>query len=183
MNVGNIIKKFRTEMKMTLLELSRKSGVALATLSRIENGRMTGTLKSHINIANALEVSLPELYKNLGASKKQVEVHTRTAGTDVVLHDKRLSSEILASKVSNKKMMPVMIKIGKGSATHKEETRPGIEKFLYILDGKLEASIGEETYSLTKGDTLYFESSLPHHFKNTGKGEARLLVVTCPPII
>ena len=183
MHVGEIIHNIRRERKITLLELSRKSGVALATLSRIENGKMTGTLKSHICVANALEVSLPELYKNLDASKRQVEVQIRNARADVIVRDKRLSSEILASKVSNKKMMPVMIKIGPGGATHREETRPGIEKFIYILDGKLEAAIGEENYCLAKGDTLYFESFLTHQFKNTGKGEARLLVVTCPPII
>ena len=40
----------------------------MATLSRIENGKMTGTLDSHTNIAAALEISLPVLYKDLAYS-------------------------------------------------------------------------------------------------------------------
>ena len=44
MLIGEIIHRLRKEKKMTLVELAEKSGVALATLSRIENGRMTGTL-------------------------------------------------------------------------------------------------------------------------------------------
>ena len=64
MHVGEIIHKLRKSKKMTLLELSNTSGVALATLSRMENGKMTGTLESHMNICKALEVNLPDLYKD-----------------------------------------------------------------------------------------------------------------------
>ena len=183
MHVGTVINKFRKEKRMTLLELSEKSGVALATLSRIENGRMTGTLDSHMNIATALEISLPDLYKDLAYSKKQVEVKARKATTDVFIHDKNATSEILISKVINKKMMPLLIKINRGGSTHKEETKIGVEKFIYILEGKIEASVGEEKYNMAKGDTLYFESSLPHYFTNTGPGETRLICVISPPTL
>jgi len=181
MHVGEIIHRLRKEKKMTLLELSAKSGVALATLSRVENGKMTGTLESHMRICEALETTLPEFYRDLALSKKQVEVQTKRSRTDVFIHDKSAASEMLASKILNKKMMPMLIKINKGGATHEEETKPGVEKFIYILDGRIEAFIGEEKYNLTKGDTLYFESSIPHHFKNTCAGESRLLCVTSPP--
>ena len=183
MHVGEIIHRLRKEKKMTLLELSRKSGVALATLSRIENGRMTGTLESHMRICEALETALPDFYKNLSPAKKTIEVQTKKTRTDVFVHDKRSSSEMLASKAMNKKMMPILIKINKGGSTHKEETKTGVEKFIYVLDGKIEANIGEEKYNLTKGDTLYFESSIPHYFKNTGTGESRLISVTSPPML
>lgn len=183
MRVGEIIHILRKERKMTLLELSDKSGVALATLSRIENGRMTGTLQSHINICKAFEITLPELYKDLSVSKKTIEMRSRNERTDVFVHDKSSSAEMLASKVLNKKMMPILIRITEGGSAHKEETKSGIEKFIYVLDGKVEANIGEERYNLTKGDTLYFDASLPHQFKNIGKGEARLICVICPPAL
>lgn len=181
MHVGEVINRFRKEKRMTLLELSKESGVALATLSRIENGRMTGTLDSHMNISTALGLSLPDLYKDLAYSKKQVEVKSRKAATDVFIHDKNATSEMLISKVINKKMMPLLIKLNKGGSTHKEETKLGVEKFIYILEGRIEASVGEEKYNMAKGDTLYFESSLPHYFKNTGSTETRMICVVSPP--
>jgi quercetin dioxygenase-like cupin family protein len=168
---------------MTLLELSTKSGVALATLSRVENGKMTGTLDSHMHICEALEISLPELYRDLAMSKKQVEVQTKSVRPDVFVHDKTATSEMLASKILNKKMMPLLIRLNKGGATHKEETKPGVEKFIYVLDGKIVAEVGNEKYNLTKGDTLYFESSIPHYFKNSGNGESRMICVVCPPTL
>jgi len=183
MHVGEIIHVLRKERKMTLLELSNKSGVALATLSRMENGKMTGTLESHMNICKALEISLPGLYRDLEASTKTVDVQTKKTRTDVFVHDKKATSEILAPNVLNKKMMPTMIKIAKGGNTHNEETKPGFEKFAYVLDGKVEANIGGERYILGRGDTLYFESSAPHHFRNVGAVEARLICVITPPTI
>ena len=183
MHVGEIIHALRKERKMTLLELSNKSGVALATLSRMENGKMTGTLESHMNICKALEISLPGLYRDLEASTKTVDVQTKKTRTDVFVHDKKATSEMLAPNVLNKKMMPTMIKIAKGGNTHNEETKPGIEKFAYVLDGKVEANIGGGHYILGRGDTLYFESSVPHYFKNVGAGEARLICVITPPAL
>jgi len=183
MHVGEIVHKLRKSKKMTLLELSNGSGVALATLSRMENGKMTGTLESHIKICKALETNLPDLYKDLSASKKTVEMRPKAARADIFVHDNKAASEMLASNFMNKKMMPVLIKIGKGGRTHNEETKAGVERFIYILDGKVEANIGENKYDLVKGDSLYFESSLLNFFRNTGTGEARLIAVTTPPAL
>ena len=180
MNLGETIHKIRKEREMTLLELAEKSGVALATLSRMENGKMTGTLESHMKICEALGIALPDLYKNLLASKRAIDINTQRSRTEVFIHDKKSSEELLASKASNKKMMPVLIKIRKGGKT-REEAKPGIEKFIYVLDGKIEANVGEEKYNLGKGDTLYFEAAAPHLFKNTHSYDAKLLCVISPP--
>nr|HPM43252.1 helix-turn-helix transcriptional regulator [Candidatus Omnitrophota bacterium] len=69
MPIGDVIHRFRKEKKLTLSELTERSGVALATLSRMENNRMTGTLESHIEICKALDSTLADLYKDLPASK------------------------------------------------------------------------------------------------------------------
>ncbi|MBI5123900.1 MAG: helix-turn-helix transcriptional regulator [Candidatus Omnitrophica bacterium] len=183
MQIGGIIHKIRKEHEVTLVELADKSGVALATLSRMENGKMTGTLESHMKICEALDITLPELYKNLYPSKKAVDIQKQKSRADVFIHDKKSSEEMLASKVLNKKMMPVLIKIAKGGRTHKEETKSGIEKFIYILDGKIEANIGEEKYNLGRNDSLYFESNIPHYIKNIGASDARVISVVCPPTL
>jgi len=179
MRVGDIIHKLRKECKMTLLELSEKSGVALATLSRVENNKMTGTLDSHISISKALGIDLPDLYKDIASAKKIIELHPKKIKADIG-YSKRSVREVLTSGVSSKKMMPVLIKISKAGATASERSKSGAEKFIYIVSGKVRAGIGEEKYDLSEGDTLYFDASTPHHFRNTGSTEARVISVTCP---
>ena len=182
MHVGEIINKLRKEKRMTLLELSEKSGVALATLSRVENGKMTGTLKSHIKICEALGIALTDLYKELPSSRKKVEVKSRAAEPKVSIHDRKSASIMLASDIQNKKMLPLLITIARAGRTNTEETMHGVEKFIYVVSGKIEANIGEDKYLLGSGDTVYFDSSAPHYFKNIANGESRLISIACPPM-
>ncbi|MBN2452750.1 MAG: helix-turn-helix transcriptional regulator [Candidatus Omnitrophica bacterium] len=177
MNIGRIIHKIRKEKKMTLFELSEASGVAVATLSRMENGKMTGTLDSHMRICKALQVALPDIYRDLVDSSRQVETRSKKPVHNILAHDKRYSVEMLVTNPSGKKMLPAIIKIAKGGSTQPEETKIGMEKFIYIIDGKIEAAIGREKFNLTKNDTLYFESSATHCFKNMGNSEALLISV------
>ena len=183
MNIGDTINKIRKERDMTLVELAEKSGVALATLSRMENGRMTGTLESHMKICEALGTTLPDLYKNLYPPKKAVDIQKEKSRTDVFIHDKKSSEEMLASKILDKKMMPILVKIAKGGSTHKEETKTGIEKFIFVLEGKITANIGDEKYNLSRNDSLYFEPNVPHYLKNAGNSDARVISVVCPPTL
>ena len=181
MKIGSKIRQLRQDAELTLEELSRKSGIALASLSRMENDKMVGTLESHMKICKSLGVTLAQLYSGLEDEKKDIELQKNDLRTDVFVHNKKSSSEILTSKALNKKMMPIMIKIQPGGITDKEENKIGTEKFVYVFDGEIEILIGSEKYNLSKGDTLYFGASLPHQFKNTGNTEARCISVISPP--
>ena len=63
MNFGNTIKKLRKTKNLTLSDISKQSGIQLATLSRIENNKMTGSLKNHLRLAKALGLKLSELFE------------------------------------------------------------------------------------------------------------------------
>ncbi|MFH1406777.1 MAG: XRE family transcriptional regulator, partial [Candidatus Omnitrophota bacterium] len=136
MKVGKIIRELRKEKDMTLEELSRRSGVAVATLSRIETERMTGTLVSHSQIARSLGITLPELYRQIEKERetKGAEHKPRQAKADHFVYDKYSSYEILTRDVLKKKMMPIALNIKQGGHTHKEESPYGTEKFIYVLD-------------------------------------------------
>jgi transcriptional regulator with XRE-family HTH domain len=63
--IGNKIKEVRKQKNIKLIELANSSGIQIATLSRIEHSKMTGTLETHVAIARALAVELYELYKDI----------------------------------------------------------------------------------------------------------------------
>ena len=181
MHLGATIRRLRKEKRLTLLQLSHKSGVAIATLSRMETGTMTGRVESHIKICEALGITLPELYKDF--SKKTLEVAKDRVGHPVGIHDNKFSSMLLISNTHNKKIIPLVITIVKGERTPTDETKTGIDKFVYMMQGKVEANIGNEKYGLSENDSIYFDSSVPHYFKNTGTGEARFICIVAPPIL
>jgi len=183
MKIGKRIRQLRKERDMTLDELSEKSGVALATLSRMENDKMTGTLESHNSICKALNTSLAELYKEIEQELKTVDSVPKKDRTEHFVHARKARYELLVSKTLDKKIMPLMMKVGAGGATHKEQNKTGVEKFIYLITGSLEANVGNAIYSLKRGDSLYFDASLPHTFRNKGKAEAEAVCVISPPAL
>lgn len=171
MQIGQKIRDLRKEKNITLDELSKKSNVALATLSRMENDKMRGTIKSHLSICKALGVSISELYREFEDDLKIAEPVQKHQRTEHFVHSRKAMYELLVTKTSDKKMMPLILKITPGGETQKEINSPLVEKFIYVIAGTIEASVGEKNYQLQSEDSLYFDASLPHNFKNTSETE------------
>lgn len=68
--IGDTIRQFREKQNLSLTQLSKLSGIQVATLSRIENDKMAGTLEAHARIAQTLGIELYELYKDVKLPKK-----------------------------------------------------------------------------------------------------------------
>lgn len=180
MNLGKRIRELRKKKGFTLVGLSRKSGVAVATLSRIETGRMTGTLESHMRIAKVFEMTLPEFYSEVD---KAISVHKKDEHADKFVHDKKASSIILTKDIFTKKMLPCQIQLQVGGRTQTEKLKKGAEKFVYVLQGQVEIVIGDAKNTLEKGETLYFDASYEHYIRNTGTTDAEALCVVTPAIL
>ncbi len=183
MKIGKSIRRLRKEKNITLEELSSKSGVALATLSRMENDKMTGTLDSHERICKALGASLADLYREVEDESKTVETVPKHKRTEHFVHANKAVYELLVSKTFGKKIMPLMIKIEPDGHTQKEKNKPGVEKFVYMLKGAIDVHVGDETYTLKQGDSLYFDASLDHFLKNRSKQEAEAICIVSPPAL
>ena len=183
MKIGKRIRILRKEKDITLEELSKRSGVALATLSRMENNKMTGTLDSHNRICKALGVSIAELYRELEDEAKTIDAVKREKRTEHFIHARGAKYELLVTKALDKKIMPMIMKIGAGGSTQEEQSKPGVEKFVFMMSGTLEAEVGSEKHTLKRGDSLYFDASLPHIFKNTTKTDAEAMCIVSPPAL
>ncbi len=184
--VGARLRTLRKAQRLTLIELTKASGVDAATISRMETGTMLGTLASHMKLATALGIKLTALYVGLEDMQvdKTVTAQSPSGRTEVYVHRAGKSSmAMLTTEILKKKLMPVLITIEPGGSTHKEEAKVGTEKFIYVLEGTIEAKLGEEVHHLKRGSTLYFEASLPHSFRNAGPKLARCLAVTTPPAL
>jgi len=179
MYIGETLHAIRKAKRISLTELSEKSGVQMATLSRIENKKMVGTLESHMQIAKALGIDVTELYKGL-SHKNAIIDFGHDKDTDIFTHSDEASFEILTKNIMNKKMMPTLVRIEEGGKTNKEQSQGGAEKFIFVLDGHVEINVNAQVFILHKYNTLYFDASLPHYFQNIGKGTVKLICVGTP---
>lgn len=181
-NLGKKIREHRLLRGLTLADLSKQSGVALSTLSRIETGKMTGTLESHIQIARALGIRLPELYAELDPFASLLEHRKGSDPSTKVTSGKGSVLNILTSNALHKKMLPAIIHIATSKGSKQEQFPAGTERFLYALRGKTDVTVGGERIRMNPGDSLYFQASSAHAFRCTG-GQSILLSLTSPPSV
>jgi len=178
-NIGPRMRKIRKEKGLTLVEIAKKTGVAQATLSRIETGTMSGTVESHESIAEALGIGLAELYTGVDKRYDQI-THAKESDRKVTRHSKNVQIELLTSESAKKKITPLLITILAGQQTAREHHERGVEKFLYPLEGEIKVKVEREEYPLKMGETLYFDASLPHQITNEKQKTARILVAVSP---
>ena len=180
MKIGSRVREIRKSKKITLIELSKQTGIAQATLSRIETGTMVGTIESHRKIAEVLGMSLAELYAPLDRRYQEISHSKKEAPRKVVHQGRGCQTEILTAEVTKKKITPLLVTLSGNTHTAMEQNERGVEKFVWVLDGEVEAKIEKENYALKAGETLYFDASLPHRLNNSRSKTAKLFVAVSP---
>jgi transcriptional regulator with XRE-family HTH domain len=178
--IGQRIRKLRKEKKLTLVEIAKRTNVAQATLSRIETGSMIGTVESHQKIADVLGVSLAELYSEADARYEQIAHLKHDADRKITHHTKDFQFELLTQESSKKKITPLLLTLQPEAETGSEKNERGVEKFIYVLEGEVKATVEKQEFVLKSGETLYFDASLPHQIANSKAKTARLLIAVSP---
>lgn len=179
--LGSAIKSLRKRKDLTLVEVAEKTGIDQATLSRIENGVMTGTLNSHMRIADVLGIPLPQLYEEVMEILDKAEDKNARKKLDRFTHSSGTVAELLTSGVLRKKMLPVLLKLKPKGYTESEEHPLGTERFIYVLKGAVRLEIeGEDQKTLEEKESFYFTASKPHTLSNKSSAETHILSVVSP---
>jgi transcriptional regulator with XRE-family HTH domain len=179
-NLGQRIRQLRKEKKLTLVEIAQKTGVAQATLSRIETGTMIGTVESHEKIAEVLGVGLAELYSGVDSRYEQIAHLAQEAERKITFQNKNVQVELLTREATKKKITPLLITLQGNSETAKEHLERGVEKFFFLIEGEVKVKIDKEEFILKSGETVYFDASLPHQILNEKQKIARVLAAVSP---
>ncbi len=178
-NVGKALRRLRRENGWTLSTVSTKTGVAVSTLSKIENNQTSPNYDVLVRLCEGLSLNLAELFR--GGSFSSFAHGSRTVNRlgDGLRYQTPLGENlVLSSELSKKTLEPRLIRVPKG---HDEPTvlssRTG-EEFLYVLDGSVKFFM--EPYSaivLKAGESVHFDAQMPHGLAAMGEADASVLVV------
>ena len=176
--LGMRLRELRKERKLTLRQLAARTGLTAGLLSKIENFRTVPSLPVLFSVAGALRCDLGELFSSLAAAaaKKWIAVRAgeirriQRENSSGVFYDLAMTAGVSASE------MQIMFCTVKPGAKRRPVTGSGYE-VLYFLEGSVEYHLGRETVSLSTGDLLFFDSSIPHYPENPGGSDVRMLVV------
>jgi len=99
--------------------------------------------------------------------------------------DGKTKSQFLTNAVYQKKMQPILtiIEPGGGSNSKDNIAHPeGSEEFLFVLNGEIDFKVENQRVTLRKGDTFYFDGTIPHRWKNNGNQVAEILFIWSPAV-
>jgi DNA-binding transcriptional MerR regulator/quercetin dioxygenase-like cupin family protein len=172
---GQRFRRLRLRKKLSLAQVARATGVSIGFLSALERGQMRCSISTLRRIARYYKTNIMSLF----GTNEEPQRHVRPSQRKILETSPGVRMELLAW--GNTAMEPHLFRIKPGGGSGESYSHEG-EEFLHVLRGEFEISLnGNERYLLKSGDSLYFESSTPHKWKNPGRTESWILWVNTPP--
>jgi len=172
--IGPRLRRLRSQRGRSLAEVASAAGISIGFLSALERSQMTASVGTLRRLARYYRTSILDFYDATEMNTRLVRPPRRKvldAGPGVRM-------ELLAW--GNKVMEPHLFRIAPQAGSGESYAHEG-EEFLFVLRGELKIALDGEEYHLKRGDSFYFESATPHHWKNPGRSETWLLWVNTPP--
>jgi DNA-binding transcriptional MerR regulator/mannose-6-phosphate isomerase-like protein (cupin superfamily) len=172
---GQRFRRLRSRRGLSLAQVARATGVSVGFLSALERGQMRSSVATLRRIARFYRTNILSLFEAAEENPRLV----RPAQRKILETTPGVRMELLAW--GRTAMEPHLFRVKPGGGSGESYTHEG-EEFLHVLRGEFEIWLnGEEHYRLKHGDSLYFDSSTPHRWKNPGRVEAWLLWINTPP--
>jgi transcriptional regulator with XRE-family HTH domain len=185
--IGAKIRQLRESKEMTQQQLANASENSVELLEHIENGDVVPSLTPLIKIAKALDVRIGTFMDDVQqrgpviVEQGQTEKVIYFSGQKDQTKESALEFYSLASGKCDRHMEPFLIDVDiHDDAEFKLESHEG-EEFIYVIDGEIEIVYGSEKYTVSKGDTIYYDSVVPHHLHAYGEKPAKILAVIYAP--
>jgi len=172
---GQRFRRLRTRRGLSLAQVAQATGVSVGFLSALERGQMRSSIATLRRIARYYRTNILSLFETMGENPRLVRPEHRK----ILETTPGVRMELLAW--GNTAMEPHLFRVKPNGGSGESYAHEG-EEFLHILRGEFEIWLdNKEHYRLKTGDSLYFESSTPHRWRNPGRTETWLLWINTPP--
>ncbi|SKA63083.1 helix-turn-helix domain-containing protein [Desulfobaculum bizertense] len=166
----------RDALGMSTRELAERVHVDEATLVGYESGTVEIPVSFLFNVAQACDIDLTALLSGADAHLSTYS-HVKSDEGLAVTRRRDYDYRSLAYKFTGRKMEPFKVRV---PAREPEElhfaTHPG-QEFIYLLTGRLEIRLDQNTVTLEPGDSFYFGSETPHALRGLDGQDAEFIDV------
>jgi len=183
---GSVLKSIRLKRGWTLTETSKKTGLSPSTLSKLENDKMSLTYDKLVAVTTGLGIEIADLFPGDGPSAPQPvfgrrSVTRRGDGREIDAGNRFY--RYLATDILHKDFVPIYGEVrARSLAEFGEMSSHEGQEFVYVLEGAVE--IHTELYApvrLEPGDSIYFDSAMPHAYLAAASGKCAMLSINSAP--
>ncbi|MCA1905838.1 MAG: XRE family transcriptional regulator [Desulfarculus sp.] len=178
--VGQRVRQIREQKGLTLTDLAQRTGLMEQFLADIEAETASPPLGVLVKLGKALGMKMGTLIAS-GEERPYTVVRSSERQAMSRLSSQRgtaygYSYQSLAPKKKNRSMDPFVVTLEQAAQDVPPSSHEG-EEFIFVLEGSMEALVGEAMEILGPGDSIYYDSSEPHLLRPHGEGPTRILAV------
>jgi transcriptional regulator with XRE-family HTH domain len=174
-HLGANIRAARNKRKMSLTELSDKTGIAASNLSSIELGKSSPTLSTLVKIAAAFNMKAGMFLDEI--LYKKAVMRPKGAGETLPTDSEKVSARLLTSGIALNRMESVMLTLDPSGQTSRVG-QGSSDRFIYCLSGEITVLAEDEAHVLREGASVYLLPQVDVRFENRGRRKATILVVS-----
>jgi transcriptional regulator with XRE-family HTH domain len=179
------IRLIRKASKISLQGLAQRTKLSKALLSRVENWKVSPTVKTLCKIAKGLEVPLSALLDEEQLPPNPISI-VKKRGRKEVVSPRRAYGPYkyfaLSSLGPPSIMEPFSVSLYPDSEKPPELVGHLEEEIIYVVSGRIKFTYGNEEFILNPGDTLHFDGQIPHKAAAVGKSVAEVVSVIASPL-
>ncbi|MGM0983846.1 MAG: cupin domain-containing protein [Pseudomonadota bacterium] len=176
-DVGARLRALRTFKGISQRELAKRCGVTHSSLSLIEQGKVSPSVSSLKKILDAIPMSVGDFFTMDLESRDQV-FYTADELADVGSGD--VIYKLVGADRRDRALAFMIETYPPGADTGREMIAHQGEEAGVVLEGEIEITIGAETRLLGPGEAYYFDTKVPHRFRNPGSEACRLVSCATP---
>jgi len=187
LNLGKQIKDMRLKRGLTLQNVSNLTGLSKPLLSQIENDVTLPPIATLLKISKALGKHIGDFFQEAAPAYKRIAVVRQEERKETMrrLHEEAerigYRYESLAYPMRDKCMEPFIVEIEPRDEKHAPVYQHVGEEFLFVLEGEMEFRGDDQVIVLRPGDSLYFDSQIPHALRGLKGKKVRVLAVIYTP--
>ena len=174
-DIGMRLASLRDDSEISVEEMAQKLGEDVETYKKYENGEMDFSFSFIYNAAEVLGVDVLDLISGDQPTLSMCSMVKKGQGYSVK-REQEYDYKHLAYTFRNKKSEPFLVTITPDKTAPVMHGHEG-QEFNYVISGKMKLFIGDISYELEEGDSVYFDSSVPHAVQAMGNEEAQFIAV------
>jgi transcriptional regulator with XRE-family HTH domain len=182
--IANKIHHLRKSNKISINKLAQLTKLSKALLSRVENCKVSPTIRTLYKIAKGLDVPLSAFLDEVQLPPAPISVVKRTERKEVVSPRRAYGPYkyfALSSLSSPKIMEPFGVTLYADSPKPPELVGHVEEEIIIVISGQIKFTFGDEEYILNPGDALHFAGEIPHKAAVVGTSVAEVVSIIASP--
>lgn len=177
MDLGDKIRSLRLKQKISIEQLSAKTGLSKGLISQIERDITGPSVASLWKISKALNVTMNYFFDEYDDFNQVIRKDERKK---ILMKNFHRTYELLSPDLK-KQIEMLWIEIEAGDCSNDELISHEGEECLVVISGTLRILSGSNVYDLNEGDSIYLDSTIPHRYVNAGDELSVSICAMVPP--